>query len=165
MNVDPDGDLFLEILAVLTIIYVVAAAANDIYQIASGNVSVKTSESSSTIEVEDSYKLLLPVSRFGYSMYINHFNSDTKNKVQGTTWGVFFEWEIHNLAYAVSAPLGIDSVKSSSKSLNAGRTIFSDDNGQEGGRLAFSIAMEAAYTLFTPTVIWVPELIIDEKNR
>lgn len=30
---------------------------------------------------------------------------------------------------------------------------------------AFALAMEAAYTLFTPMVIWIPELIIDEKNK
>ena len=36
--------------------------------------------------------------RYGYSFYLNHFNPNTKDVIQGSTAGVQFEWELHNYA-------------------------------------------------------------------
>ena len=60
--------------------------------------------------------------RYGYSFYLNHINSDTRNVIKGSTFGVSFEWEAHNLA----ALFGIGG--ESGKHLDVGATIFSDLN-------------------------------------
>ena len=88
--------------------------------------------------------------RYGYSFYLNHINSDTRNVIKGSTFGVSFEWEAHNL----SALFGIGG--ESGKHLDVGATIFSDLNSHplkyEDGNISktgvASMCMITMYVLY-----------------
>ena len=119
---DPSGQF--PFLGVIAAIFVgggaMAATANDIYQVTSGNVYVNSDVTNDeNVHVQNSYKLLTPWMRYGYSFYLNHFNEQTKDVIQGSTYGIQFEWEFHNYA----AWLGFGE---SAKHLDVGKTIFSD---------------------------------------
>ena len=119
---DPTGHFGIwTILGIILGIGALAATANDIYQVASGNVYVDKNETNSeNVHIENSYKILTPWMRYGYSFYSNHFNSNTKDVIQGSTAGVQFEWELHN--YAAWLGIGGDSAKH----LDVGKSIFAD---------------------------------------
>ena len=84
---DPTGHFIIAIPALIKVvigIVAVAATINDIYQIASGNVSVDSTSSiedgdfQDNVRISDSYKILTPWMQYGYSFYLNHINDDTK---------------------------------------------------------------------------------------
>ena len=111
----------LTIIGIILGIGALATTANDIYQIASGNVYVDMNKTNSeNVHIENSYKILTPWMRYGYSFYLNHFNPNTKDVIRGSTAGVQFEWELHN--YAAWLGIGGDSAKH----LDVGKSIFAD---------------------------------------
>ena len=80
MYTDPNGDFAIAgIIAIIVAVVAVAATANDIYQIARGNVYVEDKKTtSSNVHIENSYKILTPWMRYGYSFHLNHFNKKNK---------------------------------------------------------------------------------------
>ena len=145
-----------------------AATANDIYQTASGNVYVDMNKTNSeNVHIENSYKILTPWMRYGYSFYLNHFNHNTKDVIQGSTAGVQFEWELHNYA----AWLGI--VGYSAKHLDVGKSIFADgethplrdEHGNITATGVMSLGMRTVYIIsgiiLGSPVYWVGDLIVN----
>ncbi len=51
------------------------------------------------VEIENSHLINTPWVQWGYSFYLNHIKSDTKDIIKGTTSGVQSEWAAHNLGY------------------------------------------------------------------
>ena len=119
----------------------------DIYYISSGFVSPTLSEDGN-VRIENSYSIINPVVKLGYAIYLNHF-SECKEAIAGTSIGVFYEWELHNIAYRVLNPVAIltgsEKIKSyviSAKNVDLGRTIYSDAHGK------MSKIMQVSYEFF-----------------
>ena len=168
MGYDPTGHFFISLpILIKAFVAVVAAAAtiNDIYQFASGNVSANTTSSTDegdatdNVRINDSYKILTPWMQYGYSFYLNHFNTETKNTIDGTTTGVVYEWMAHNLAYAGASILGIDKYKASAQSVDVGKTLFGD---RHGGLIEHG--MKIPYIVLNP-VTAVIDLIVNGGYR
>ena len=162
MYYDPSGHL--SIFVWIAIAIAVAATANDIYQIASGNVYVNEEKTNSeNVHIENSYKVLTPWMRYGYSFYLNHFNEDTKDVIQGSTAGVQFEWELHN--YAAWLGIGGDSAKH----LDVGQSIFADGvhhplRDKDGNLTAtgvMSLGMRIVYIIFGNPISWIGDLNVN----
>ena len=141
-----------------------AATANDIYQIASGNVYVDMNKTNSeNVHIENSYKILTPWMRYGYSYYLNHFNPNTKDVIQGSTAGVQFEWELHN--YAAWLGIGGDSAKH----LDVGKSIFVDGkshplidkDGNISSTGVMSLGMRILYIMSSNPIYWIRDLIVN----
>ena len=159
---DPSGHIAISaIFAIIIGVGSLAATANDIYQIKK-NVDVDIDKTNSeNVHIKESYKLLTPWTRFGYSLYLNHINPNTKDVIKGSTAGVQFEWELHNYA----AWLGIGG--ESAKHLDIGKTIFADGkyhplkniDGSISSTGVMSIAMRAMFAHNLPCWIW--DLIVN----
>lgn len=116
---------------------------------------------SENAHIKNSYKILTPWMRYGYSFYLNHFNTNTKDVIQGSTAGVQFEWQLHN--YAAWLGIGGDLAKH----LDVGKSIFADGKTHplrdEYGNITatgiMSIGMRYVYTIITPPIIWICEMI------
>ena len=151
--------------AIVSAVVAVAATINDIYQIASGNVSVNVSSNESSdsdesegsepdnVQIENSYKILTPWMQLGYSVYLNHFNDESKNIIDGTSVGVQFEWMVHNLAYIGSTVIGHEEYKDRARSVDLGRTIFSDEHGTP------SVLMWIGYCILHPRAAIVDAIV------
>ena len=118
------------------------------YQVASKEVKVdKDKTTSENVHIENSYKILTPWVRYGYGFYLNHFNPETKDVIQGSTAGLQFEWELHN--YAAWFGFGGDSAKN----LDVGKSIFADgkvhplinNDGEITSEGVMSLAIRVAY--------------------
>ena len=150
-NYDPNGDIAIStIIGIIIGVGAIAATANDAYQIASGDVYVDTRKTNAeNVHIENSYKIISPWMRYGYSFYLNHFNADTKDVIQGSTAGTQFEWDLHN--YAAWLGVGGDSAKH----LDVGKTIFSDgkyhplrdENGNISPTGVMSLGMRGGHIL------------------
>lgn len=107
------------------------------------------------VHIENSYKIVTPWIRYGYSFYLNHINSDTKNVIKGSSLGVSFEWESHNLA----ALFGFGG--EAAENLDVGATIFSDlkihplrdENGKLSKTGIASVGMVTMYVLYRTSLI------------
>ena len=162
-HIDLDGHSSLRILFdIARFIYSIFATVNDIYQIARDDgKGLKVSVSGDNVHIENSYKILTPWLRYGYSFYLNHFNTNTKDVIQGSTTGVQFEWQLHN--YAAWLGIGGDSAKH----LDVGKSIFADgkthplrdEYGNITATVIMSIGMRYVYTIITPPIIWICEMI------
>ena len=142
----------------------IAATANDIYQIARDDEKgLEVSVSGDNVHIENSYKILTPWMRYGYSFYLNHFNPNTKDVIQGSTAGVQFEWELHN--YAAWLGIGGDSAKH----LDVGKSIFADGKTHplrdEHGNITetgvMSLGMRTGYILSGNPIYWIWDLIVN----
>ena len=151
---DPTGHFIIAIPALIKVvigIVAVAATINDIYQIASGNVSVDSTSSiedgdfQDNVRISDSYKILTPWMQYGYNFYLNHINDDTKNIIDGTTIGVTHEWMLHNIAYAGASILGLDTYRDAARSVDVGKTLFDDDHGN-----IIEHSMKISYIVINP---------------
>ena len=145
------------------------ATANDIYQIARGEddgEGLIVSVSGDNVHIENSYKILTPWMRYGYSLYLNYYNTDTKDVIQGSTAGLAFEWGIHNLA----AWFGIAEERT--KHLDVGKTIFSDGEehplfdkqGKINGPGVMSFIMRVGYIMSSSPIFWIYDLIVNGGN-
>lgn len=145
MNVDPTGNFVISIATILAAIVVVAciaATANDIYQV----VQIENNKDrfvigNDNIQIIDSYKVITPWVKLGYSTYLNYFKEETKDKIEGSSVGFALEWDYHNLAYyglslvdGVTGIFGkhfgkIGTLLNATRSVDAGKTMFSDSHG------------------------------------
>ena len=80
--------------------------------------------------------MITPWVKLGYAIYLNHLNQDTKDVIDGTSFGLLFEWQVHDLAYDFLSIIDIfvdsDTItkyKDSAQSVDVGRTIYSDNHG------------------------------------
>ena len=135
MNVDSDGHFCIAgLIGIIIGCAAIAATVNDIYQIVSGHVyaNAPTDE----VIINNSYKILTPWMRFGYSFYLNHINSETRDIIAGSTLGVSFEWMLHNLAYIWYSVKGDNEKITQAQTVNIGKTIFADKgHGWEGNAM------------------------------
>ena len=46
--------------------------------------------------------------------------------IDGTTFGVAYEWMLHNFAYAGASILGLNKYKDQAQSVDIGKTVFAD---------------------------------------
>ena len=137
MFTDPTGEL-----PALAIVGIVVAAvvevAKDIHHI-SNSVGEKTEEEAGdklgyqvsengTIQIHNSYKITSPITQFGYSFYLNHFNDSTKDVINGSTLGVQSEWLVHNLGYVWYSITGNEGKIHQSKHLNIGATAYNNED-------------------------------------
>ena len=162
---DPTGHIAIStIIGIILGIGALVATANDIYQIASGDVYVDMNKTNSdNVHIENSYKILTPWMRYGYSFYLNHLNPNTKDVIQGSTAGVQFEWELHN--YAAWLGIGGDSAKH----LDVGKSIFADgkthplrdEHGNITATGVMSSVMRIVYIRFGNPMFWIPDLIVN----
>ena len=100
------------------------------------------------VDIVNSYKIHTPMAQYVYSFYLNYINNETKDLIDGTSFGVQFEWMCHNVAYYVGYK------KENATPVNIGPTIFDDDHKQS------STIMKFAYGL-----LMTPFFIIDAFIR
>lgn len=153
---DPNGHFGIwAIIGIVVGLVAVAATANDIYQIASGNVKTVVDKDSgkANVHVENSYKVLTPWMQIGYSFYLNHINPETKDVIKGSSFGVETEWMLHNIAYYFATAFGATEYSEPAKSVDVGKTIFSDR-----GHGLLSTGMHLYYLIKHP-IIGILELI------
>jgi hypothetical protein len=126
MNVDPEGRLLLEI---LVIVAALVWAAQDIYDIASGNVYFKETDNGDGGQIVNSYKVQNPYVVLGYSIYLRYF-SEHKNCFDGSAAGIAAEWIAHNIAFDATyfpSRFGLlEKENESSRHLDLGRTVFNE---------------------------------------
>ena len=118
---------------------------------------------SENVHIKNSYKILTPWMRYGYSFHLNHFTPNTKDVIQGSTAGVQFEWELHN--YAAWVGIGGDSAKH----LDVGKSIFADGKTHplrdEHGNITttglMSLGMRIVYICLGNPIYWIWDLIVN----
>ena len=69
-------------------------------------------------------------------------------EVSGTTFGIMWEWIVHNAAYDFGVFLDIKTLTDRGKDLDIGNTIYDDNHG------IASLAMEASYFSFAGYFAW-----------
>ena len=170
MFTDPSGHSIIgTVILIFCAVVAVAATANDIYQISTSDGQITQNEANesekigivsgdSDIQINNSYKILTPWMQFGYGIYLNHINEDTKDVIKGSTVGFQFEWNLHNIAFFASLPFGETSFKEQAKSVNVGNTIFSDSHK------ILSTGMRATY-LTRGLVVWLIDYLIEQANK
>ena len=160
-NEDPEGTwswkkFFKALLTVVTVVAVVAVAVvatpavavatvgagvalgatvSDVVNLATGEVHYEADPKNDNVQIVNSSKIVTPWVQFGYSFYLNHINSDTKDIIQGSSFGMQVEWGLHNLAYYVctianpfAKLLGkpLDGLINKAQHVDMGKTLFSD---------------------------------------
>ena len=164
MYADPSGQSVIgAIFAIIVAIASLAAVANDIYQIVrKDGEGVYAEVKDGNVHINNSYKILTGIVRFGYAFYLNYINKDTKDVIQGSTAGVMCEWELHN--YAAWLGFGGDSARD----LDIGSTIFSDGkshplivDGEMTWEGVMSIGMRVWYILSGNPIYWIYDLIVN----
>ena len=141
-RIDPAGEFFDLILIISVVVIVIAYVIEDIYYLTDAEedekVIVEMPESDNgEVEIKNSYKIKTPIVRFGYSLYLNHFNEETKDYFTGTTFGLEYEWFLHNTAYYLS-----NGKLDNAADLNVGNTIFSDKHGgvaEHGMKISYMV--------------------------
>ena len=100
------------------------------------------------VTVTNSHEIDNALVMYGYSVYLNHINEDTKDIIKGSSWGVTYEWALHNLSYDVGELFGIESLVESGKNLSVGATVYNDYDGSDWGkRKAMSVVMKIGYVI------------------
>ena len=158
MYKDPNGEFLSPIISILGTIGAIVNTVNDIktsHTIDGDHVFVNQN-----VKIEGSNSITTPWVIYGYSFYLNHFREDTKNVIQGRTFGLSYEWALHNFA----ALLGIGGKQATS--LDVGASIFADgrDHNFEKSRpevALMSIAMRASYMIITSPLIWIRDMRIN----
>ena len=62
---------------------------------------------------------------FRYRGY--YYDQETKDIIDGTSIGMQFEWELHNIVYGVTTVFGLENEQF--KDVDLGRTMFEDKHG------------------------------------
>ena len=134
----------------LLIYFLVALTIHDIVLIS--KKTVQGNAVGDDVKINNSHLIFTPWVQFGYSFYLNHINSDTKNKIKGTTVGVQGEWAAHNLAYytlsvaKIGANIfGIDNSSivaylGAASPADIGATVYNNPKGHiRAGLIAYNI--------------------------
>ena len=103
------------------------------------------------VTVINSYKIDSLLVNYGYSIYLNHFNKKTRDVIKGASFGVTYEWALHNIGYDIGNLFGIGSLVSSGEVLTVGATVYNDYEVSEfNERKLFSVAMKIGYAVIGP---------------
>ena len=163
MYVDFTGCSAIAIMVGIGVGIVAAITAQDIYHVTSDENGISVFATDDNVQIKNSDKIITPWVRYGYSFYLNHFNDDTKDVIQGSTAGVEFEWALHN--YAAWLDFGGEGVKD----VDIGKTIFADgqnhplidQNGEISSEGVMSVAMRGLYIVLGNPVFWIYDLIVN----
>ena len=136
-----------------TIIDGVVQLVKDIYQLIRDDdkkVTITKDEydGKTNITINNSASITTPTVKFVYSFYLNNF-SEYSDDIKGSTAGMVFEWEVHNVTYyvlQVAKDFGIDKPEliESAESVDLGPTIYNDNHGGSGD------IMKALYSASNP---------------
>lgn len=77
-------------------------------------------------------------------MYTEFLKDEYGDIYEGTAVGFYFEWAVHDVAYAFFSLVGNEKKIEQSKSVDFGATIYDDKHD------AFSLLMFAAYQVLFP---------------
>ena len=166
-NTDPDGTFILGWIIAVVVAVCVAQTIADVVEVVeiskNENERIEVSEDGTNVKIVDSHKIKTPWMQLGYSIYLNHFKEETKDVIQGSSFGVQFEWQAHNLMYTIGKIIDNESIMNSAKSVDVGKTIF-DDNHAEGFAGFGSSAMKFFYALTTNPIYSIYDLIVYNRR-
>ena len=96
----------------------------------SDNKVSATKNSDGTIKIRNSYSVKTPLVRYAFSFWLNHF-SEYSDDIGGSTGGIAYEWELHNVAYNALSILevfgaDVSEKKKQARDVDVGYTIFAD---------------------------------------
>ena len=132
-----------------------AVIGNDAYQISEiqNNFDERVIIDEDSVEIVDSYKVISSVMKLGYAIYLNHFNSSTKDVIRGSSIGLEYEWYLHNIMFYLTF-----GKSQSARSVSVGRSIFSDNHS--GGIYGIaSNVMKVSYMMLHNPFFWIWDLI------
>ena len=141
-NYDPDGHLGLFIF--LTLGYWISlGAVVTIHDLVSlSKLEITPNQNDGNVEIKNSYLIFTPWMQYFFAFSLNHFDNKTKSIIQGSTFGVQFEWFLHNVYYCFTHA-------SNAKDLDVGSTIFADvGHGYKGDlmKIAYMIVRALTYS-------------------
>ena len=156
MYTDSTGESLLEIIAVGVLL---ALTISDIVMIASSKT--KAEVKNGEVEIKGSHLVNTPWVQWGYSFYLNHISSGTKDIIQGTTAGVQGEWAAHNIGYYLFSigKMGADLFGCDNSTMvrymgaaspaNIGATVFNNPSNSyiSTGLIAYNIITNPIATL------------------
>lgn len=128
MYADPTGEIASWIIALVVVL--VIATVNDITKLNDENIIISDSDNDDvddTVKIENSNEIVTPWVQYGHCIYLNYFNEETKDIIDGTSIGMQFEWELHNIVYGVTTVFGLENDQF--KDVDLGRTMFEDNHG------------------------------------
>ena len=170
MGYDPDGTIILAI--IVTIIAATAAAmtVHDIVKIKELEAQTKKESPFNNVTIKNSYQIYTPWVRFAYSSYLNYVNDDAQNIIKGTTFGVEFEWGIHNVVYYGAKALQtagindlfgepIENIIAQAQEVDIGESIFDDNHG------SLSTAMFIGYAITNPIAALLDYLLYLKRKK
>ena len=166
-NTDPDGTFILGWIIAAVVAVCVVQTISDVVEVVeiskNENERIEVSEDGTNVKIVDSHKIKTPWMQLGYSIYLNHFKEETKDVIQGSSFGVQFEWQAHNLMYTIGKIVDNETIMNSAKSVDVGKTIF-DDNHAEGFAGFASSAMKVLYALTTNPIYSIYDLIVYNRR-
>ena len=144
----------MEIICLVVIVVAAVLTVHDLKQIQDGEITISVDMENESVEVENSNKIITPWVQAFIAYNLNYVIPETKDIIQGSTFGVVNEWSVHNAANW----LGI--YEEQTANVNIGKTIYSDAKSHplfEDGKLSkegiASIAMTSYHGLVTPSVV------------
>lgn len=159
MYYDPSGHSWIVVaILVVAIATALALTALDIANIVSGETKVDTSESNdNNTRINNSYKILTPWVKYFYLWHLKYIE---ERNINGSLFGATFEWDCHNLAYAVFSFLSISDNKRSNEirraqNVDIGSSIFSDNTKEWYGP-----GMKILYSLTCSVLLCRPDLVL-----
>ena len=128
---------------------VVESAVTKVYNYYSA-LGVTTEETTKGIRINNSYRVGGFLAKYAYSYYLNHY-SEYKDEIDGSTMGMAFEWDVHNVGFYVTSivkavgisPGFINDLNESTRNVDLGNTIYDD-------RHSVSFLMWGLYVIFLP---------------
>ena len=154
-RVDPTGEAWWYWLcyAVSPVVTTVLATANDIYQIASGAVKPLENDEQDSVQIQNSNKILTPFAQTAIAIYTDYIKPETKDLINGSVYGVVFEWTLHNIAYDALTFLGVKgNLVESAAHVDVGSTIYSDNTHKN--------ASKAMHIFYTASFIFNPKSVM-----
>ena len=151
MNYDSDGNVS-ELLISALIGLVILAVGLTVHDVA--NLSnVEIINTNDNVKIKGSHNIVTPWMQWIYGFYLNHINNDTKDIIKGTTFGIQYEWFVHNIAYYVGFK------QSRADPVDIGASIYS--NQDFWINLFFSASYPVVVNLMIPQPFNIIVLIID----
>jgi RHS repeat-associated protein len=127
MYTDSDGDFPIWLL-IFTVVYAIWAA-QDVIDIANGDVYFEESETGDGGRIVNSYKVQNPSVVLGYSIYLRYFSGHS-DCFDGTSTGIASEWMVHNAGYDATYVPSLFGVFKDynirAKDADIGRTVFNE---------------------------------------
>ena len=114
----------------------------DEQKIRSGQVTYESKGPKNGAVIYNSYQITHP------GVMADFVEDNRGDDIGGSTSGVVYEWVVHNVAYAVTNLLGIESMKMQAQHVDVGKTIYADQ--REGVVAILSFGMKASFFFLDP---------------